>query len=110
GSLAGSYAVALYYSDTTLGTVTINFSVPTVPPTYDATLLVPFPANALSSELRTMIFDGAGNYSWSGTRNTNGTSTPIPAGSGTYTVASDGGLTLDSGLTRHLLAGGSTFL
>lgn len=107
-SLNGTYAVALYYSDAPVAPGTINLIVPTVP--YSASLPVPFPVNGLSSELRTMIFDGAGNYSWSGTRNTNGTSTSIPPGSGTYTVASDGALTLDTGLTGQLLAGASTLL
>jgi len=108
-SLQGSYAVALYYSDATAGPAnTIALDVPDTLP-YEASLAVPFPGYALNSELRTMIFDGAGNYSWSGTRNTSGNSRPV-SGSGSYTVAADGALTIDTGLTGHLLAGASTFI
>ena len=108
-SLQGSYAVALYYSDATAGPAdTIALNVPETLP-YQVSLDIPFPDYALNSELRTMIFDGAGNYSWSGTRNTGGVSRPV-SGSGTYTVAMDGALTIDTGLTGHLLAGASTFI
>jgi hypothetical protein len=108
-SLQGSYAVALYYSDATAGPLnTIALDVPDMLP-YQASLDVPFPGYALNSELRTMIFDGAGNYSWSGTRNTSGVSRPV-SGSGTYTVAEDGALTIDTSLTGHMLAGASTFI
>jgi len=108
-SLQGSYAVALHYSDATAGPAnTIALDVPDMLP-YEASLSVPFPGYALNSELRTMIFDGAGNYSWSGTRNTSGISRPV-SGSGSYTVAADGALTIDAALTGHLLAGASTFI
>jgi hypothetical protein len=108
-SLQGSYAVALYYSDDTGGAAdTIALDVPDTLP-YQANLDVPFPRYALNIEFRTMIFDGSGNYSWSGTRNTSGVSRPV-SGSGSYTVAADGALTIDTGLTGHLLAGASTFI
>ena len=107
-SLSGSYAVALYYSDASAGTPnTINLVVDMTP--FSGTFAVPFPGYALNSELRTMVFDGAGNYTWSGTRNTSGASTAV-SGSGTYAVGSDGSLALDTGLTGHLLAGASTFI
>ena len=104
----GSYAVALYYSDATAGpSSTINLNVTRTP--YNNTFPVPFPGYALNSELRTMTFDGAGNYTWSGIRNTSGASRPT-SGSGTYVLASDGTLTLDTGLAGNVLAGASTFI
>jgi len=108
-NLQGSYAVALYYSDATAGPDnTVSLDVPVTLP-YNASLAVPFPSYALNSELRTMVFDGAGNYSWSGTRNTSGVSTAV-SGSGSYTIAPDGALSIDTGLTGHLLPGASTFI
>ena len=107
-SLSGNYAVALYYSDPAQGpSDTINLVVDMTP--FSGTFAVPFPGYALNSELRTMIFDGAGNYTWTGTRNTSGMSRAV-SGSGSYAVAADGSFTLDTGLTGHLLAGGSTLL
>lgn len=107
-SLNGSYAVALYYSDPAAGPAgSINLSVTKTP--YAATFDVPFPAYALNSELRTMAFDGAGNYTWSGIRNTSGVSRAV-SGSGTYAVAADGALNFDTGLNGHLLAGASAFI
>ncbi|MEO8156426.1 MAG: hypothetical protein ABI648_01430 [Betaproteobacteria bacterium] len=107
-SFNGSYAVALYYSDATVGPPgTINLNVTKTP--YNNTFAVPFPGYALSSELRTMTFDGAGNYTWSGTRNTSGNSSPA-SGSGTYVLATDGTLTLDTGLAGNVLAGASAFI
>ncbi len=104
----GSYAVAVYYSDATAGPPgTINLNLSKTP--YNNTFTVPFPGYALNSELRTMTFDGAGNYAWSGTRNTSGASIPT-SGSGTYALAADGTLTLDTGLAGNVLGGGSTFV
>jgi hypothetical protein len=107
-SLDGAYGVAHYYSDASarpLNTIALDFR--RTP--FNDTVNVPFPAYAFSAELRSATFDGAGNYTWSGTRNRGGVSSAV-AGSGTYFVAGDGSLTLDTGLTGHLLAGGSTFL
>ena len=107
-SLKGSYTVALYNFDVGAGPPdTINLNVARTP--YTGTFNVPFPDYALNSELRTMNFDGAGRYTWSGTRNTGGVSSLV-SGSGTYAVARDGSLTFDTGLEGHLLAGASTFI
>jgi hypothetical protein len=107
-SLNGTYGVAHYYSDANAGPLnTITLDVRRTP--FDDTVNVPFPAYAFNTELRSATFDGAGNYTWSGTRNRGGVSSAV-AGSGTYFVAGDGSLSLDTGLTGHLLAGGSTFL
>ncbi len=107
-SLNGTYSVAHYRSDATAGPLnTIRLNVRRTP--YNETVDVPFPANAFGTELRSTTFDGAGNYTWSGTRNRGGSSSSV-TGSGTYAVAGDGSLTLDSGLAGHLHAGGSTFI
>ncbi len=107
-SLIGSYGVAHYYSDATAGPLnTITLDVRRTP--YSSTVTVPFPAYAFNTERRAATFDGAGNYSWSGTRNRGGVVSAV-SGNGTYAVAGDGTLTLDSGLTGHLLAGGGTFV
>jgi len=107
-SLSGSYGIAHYYSDATAGPLnTITLDVRRTP--YSNTFNVPFPAYAFTTELRAATFDGAGSYSWSGTRNRGGV-VIVVSGSGTYAVAGDGALTLDSGLTGHLLAGGGTFI
>jgi hypothetical protein len=107
-SLNGSYGVARHYSDATAGPLnTITLDVRRTP--YSGTVNVPFPAYAFNTELHTATFDGAGSYSWSGTRK-QGSVVSAVSGSGTYAVAGDGTLTLDSRLTGHLLAGGSTFL
>jgi len=107
-SLNGTYGVAHYYSDATAGPLnTIDLDIRRTP--YSDTVDVPFPAYAFNTELRAATFDGAGRYSWSGTRK-QGSVVSAVSGSGTYAVAGDGSLSLDSGLTGHLLAGGSTFL
>ena len=107
-SLSGSYGVAHYYTDATPGPPgTIALDVPRTP--YSETVAVPFPAYAFNTEWRTTTFDGAGNYTWSGTRNRGGVTSPV-SGSGTYAVAADGALTLSTGLAGHVLAGGGTFL
>ncbi|HUF82945.1 MAG TPA: hypothetical protein VMN03_17590, partial [Burkholderiales bacterium] len=107
-SLSGSYGVAHYYSDAGAGPLnTIGLDINSTP--YSETVDVPFPAYAFNTELRTATFNGAGSYSWSGTRK-RGSDVSAVSGSGTYAVAGDGTLTLDGRLTGHLLAGGSTFL
>jgi hypothetical protein len=107
-SLGGSYGVAHYYADSTPGPPsTIALEVPRTP--YSETVAVPFPAYAFNTEWRTTTFDGAGGYTWSGTRNRGGVTSPV-SGGGTYAIAADGALTLSNGLTGHVLAGGSTFL
>jgi hypothetical protein len=107
-SLSGSYGVAHHYSDAGAGPLsTIDLDIRRTP--YSETLDVPFPAYAFNTELHTATFNGAGSYSWSGTRK-RGSVVSAVSGSGTYAVAGDGTLTLDGGLTGHLLADGSTFL
>lgn len=107
-SLRGSYGVAHYSSDAAAGPLnTIRLNVRRTP--FSDAVDVPFPANAFTTELRSATFDGAGNYTWSGIRNRGGSSSSV-TGSGTYAVAGDGSLSLDSGLTGHLLADGSTFI
>lgn len=107
-SLGGTYTVALHYVDATTGPPdTIVINVPDTP--HSSTVAMPFPARAFNSELRTVTFNGAGSYTWSGTRNRGGVSSPV-AGNGTYAVAADGTLTLDGGLAGNVLAGGSTFV
>jgi hypothetical protein len=107
-SLNGSYGVAHHYSDAGAGPLnTIDLDIPRTP--YSETVDVPFPAYAFNTELRTATFNGAGSYSWTGTRNRGGVVSTV-SGNGTYAVAGDGTLTLDSGLTGHLIAGGSTFI
>jgi hypothetical protein len=107
-SLSGGYAVAKYYSDATarpLGTIDLDIKKTPFNGTFD----VPFPAIAFSAELGTLTFNGAGAYTWSGTRNRGGVSSAVSS-SGSYAVAADGTLTLDTGLTGNVLAGGSTFV
>jgi hypothetical protein len=107
-SLNGTYSVAHYRSDAAAGPLnTIRLNVRRTP--YNETVDVPFPEYAFATELRLATFDGAGNYTWTGIRNRGGVSGTV-AGSGTYAVAGDGSLTLDTGLAGHLLAGGSTFI
>jgi hypothetical protein len=107
-SLSGSYGVAHYYSEATAGPLsTITLDIARTP--FIETVEVPFPAHAFNTELRTTTFDGAGNYTWSGTRNRGGVTSAV-AGSGTYSIAGDGTLTLSTGLTGHVLAGGSAFV
>ena len=107
-SLSGTYGVAHYYSDATAGPLsTIALDVRSTP--YNETVDVPFPAYAFNTELWSATFDGAGSYTWSGTRNRGGVSSPA-AGGGTYSVAGDGSLALDTGLTGHLQSGGSSFI
>jgi hypothetical protein len=107
-SLSGSYGVAHYSSDAAAGPLnTIRLNVRRTP--FNDTVDVPFPAYAFTTELRSATFDGAGNYTWSGTRNRGGSSSAV-TGSGTYAVAGDGSLSLDSGLTGHLQSGGAGFL
>lgn len=107
-SLNGSYGVAHHYSDAGAGPLnTISLDIGRTP--YRDTVNVPFPAYAFNTELHTATFDGAGSYSWSGTRKRGSVASTV-SGSGTYAVAGDGSLTLDGRLTGHLLAGGSTFL
>ena len=107
-SLGGTYAVTLYGADPGAAPAsTIDISVPRTP--FSGTFDVPFPLAAFSVELRTVTFNGAGAYTWSGTRNRGGVSSPV-SGSGTYAVAADGTLTTDGGLGGNVLAGGSTFV
>ena len=107
-SLSGSYGVAHYYSDATAGPLsTIALDISRTP--YSDTVNVPFPSYAFTAELWSASFDGAGNYSWTGTRNRGGVPSPA-AGGGTYSVGGDGSLTLDNGLTGHLQSGGSSFI
>jgi hypothetical protein len=107
-SLSGSYGVASYYSDAGAGPLrTIALDIRRTP--FSDTVDVPFPAYAFNTELHTATFDGAGNYTWAGTRNRGGASSAV-SGSGTYTVAGDGSLSLNSGLTGHLQSGGASFI
>lgn len=107
-SLSGTYAVAYHYVDASTGPPdTIDINVPRTP--YSASLAVPFPGYAFTTEMQLMTFNGAGGYLWSGTRNRAGVTSPV-SGSGTYAVAADGALTLSSGLAGNVLAGGSTFI
>lgn len=107
-SLSGSYRVARYYSDATAGPLsTIALDIPRIP--YSDSVNVPFPSYAFNTELWSASFDGAGNYSWTGTRNRGGVPSPA-AGAGTYSVGGDGSLALDIGLTGHLQSGGSSFI
>jgi hypothetical protein len=107
-SLNGSYGVAHHYSDAGAGPLnTIDLDIRRTP--YSDTVDVPFPAYAFNTELRTATFNGAGSYSWSGTRK-QGSVVSAVSGNGTYAVAGDGTLTLDGRLTGHLSAGGGTFL
>ncbi|MEO8165483.1 MAG: hypothetical protein ABI619_08800 [Betaproteobacteria bacterium] len=108
-SLDGNYSLALYYSDAPDGVASrLTLDVPRTP--YDAIIDVPFPGSVLNSELRNVTFDGAGNYSWTGTRNTGGIAAAV-SGSGTYTVDTDGTLSLEGGSTRgSVLAGGDMFI
>ncbi len=107
-SLNGDYSLALYYSNASAGGAAISLNVAETP--YSTTVEVPFPGNALNSELRIITFDGAGNYVWSGARNTGGIATSA-SGSGTYSVSADGTLTLDGGsASGSVLAGGSSFI
>jgi hypothetical protein len=59
--------------------------------------------------LRSVTFNGAGSYTWTGTRNRGGVSSPV-SGNGTYAVAADGALTMEGTLAGNVLAGGSTFV
>jgi hypothetical protein len=107
-SLGGTYTVGLYYADPGAAPAgTIDIDIPATP--FSGAFPVPFPLAAFSNELRTMTFNGAGSYTWTGIRNRGGVSTPV-SGNGTYAVAADGRLTTDGGLAGHLLAGGSTFV
>jgi hypothetical protein len=107
-SLGGTYAVTLYGADPGAAPAgTIDISIPGTP--FSGTFDVPFPLAAFSVELRTVTFNGAGAYTWSGTRNRGGVSSPV-SGNGTYAVAADGTLTTDGGLGGNVLAGGSTFV
>lgn len=108
-SLNGEYGVAHYTSDANAGPLdTITLDVSRTP--YSETVDVPFPAYAFNTVLRTTTFDGAGTYTWSGTRNRGGVTSAVN-GSGTYSISTNGTLTLlDTGLTGKLLAGGSTFI
>jgi hypothetical protein len=107
-SLGGTYAVTLYYSDPGAAPAgTISISIPRTP--FSGTFAVPFPLAAFSTELRTVTFNGAGSYTWSGIRNRGGVSSPV-SGNGTYAVAADGALTMEGSLAGNVLAGGSTFV
>lgn len=107
-SLGGTYAVAFHATDpAAVPPGTIDISIPRTP--FSGTFDVPFPSAAFNTELRTMTFNGAGSYSWTGTRNRGGVSSPV-SGNGTYAVAADGTLTTDGGLAGSVLAGGSTFV
>jgi hypothetical protein len=107
-SLGGTYAVSYHYVDATTGPPgTIGINVPSTP--FSSSLAAPFPGSAFNTELQQVIFNGAGGYLWSGTRNRGGVTSPV-SGSGTYAVAADGALTLSNGLAGNVLAGGSTFI
>lgn len=107
-SLGGTYTVTFYYSDPAAGPANgLDISIPDTP--FSGGFDVPFPVSGFNTELRTMTFNGAGNYSWSGTRNQGGISSAV-SGNGTYAVAADGSLTTDGGLEGNVLAGGSTFI
>jgi hypothetical protein len=107
-SLGGTYTVALYYADPGAAPAgTIDIDIPDTP--FNGAFAVPFPLAAFSTELRTVTFNGAGSYTWSGIRNRGGVSSPV-SGNGTYAVAGDGTLTTDGGLAGTVLAGGSTFI
>jgi len=107
-SLGGTYSVTLYYADPgTAPAGTIDISIPRTP--FSGTFAVPFPVAAFSVELRTVTFNGAGSYIWTGTRNRGGVSSPV-SGNGTYAVAADGALTMEGTLAGNVLAGGSTFV
>ena len=107
-TLSGSYGVTFYSSDAKAGPQDV-INIPSVP----STVSVPFPGYAFTTSVATVTFDGAGNFTYSGTRNRGGVSSAV-SGSGTYAVAANGTLTFAStGGTPHagnVLAGGSTFI
>lgn len=73
----------------------------------------PLPApRGFASSLVTLTFDGAGGVSLTGSENEDGTSAPT-SGSGTYSIASDGTLTLTTNgksKSGSVLAGGGAFM
>lgn len=107
-TLSGSYGLTFYSSDATAGPQDV-INIPSVP----SSVSVPFPGYAFSTSVVTVTFDGAGNFTYSGTRNRGGVSGTV-SGSGAYAVAANGTLTFSStGGTPHagnVLAGGSTFI
>jgi len=67
------------------------------------------PPLGFSVDDQTFVFDGAGNWTSSGTKNQDGVTSPTSS-SGTYSVAVNGTYTSSDGGTGGILAGGSTIV
>ena len=72
------------------------------------------PPNGFQGNLGIMTFDGSGNWTITGSFNSDGSVGPMTGiTSGTYSVAGNGAVTLTAGtdqFTGHVLADGSTFI
>jgi hypothetical protein len=102
-SATGSYTLVSYSFNSTTPQPALPVE-PAMPPQP----LLPSPLG-FRDQLATITFDGAGNFTSSGSVNSDGTSNAA-SGSGTYSIAADGTFTTSTGFTGSVLAGGSTFV
>jgi hypothetical protein len=106
-SLSGTYAFSGFLVDVSPESSLVSLDIPAVP--YTGGLSVPIVPDGFASDAGTVTFDGSGGFSYSTTSNEDGTTVTL-SGTGSYSVASDGALTIDSTLVGSVLPGGSMFI
>jgi hypothetical protein len=106
-SLAGIYTLATYQHDTGATQPLLPLNIPSTP--FSGSVQQMDPAG-FKSQYMTVTFDGAGNYSASIQQNVDGVGSSTNQ-NGTYTVASDGSVSIDGGVVAgQLSADASTFV
>lgn len=105
-SLTGAYSAFDYFRNANATPVNIPVNVPSTP--FSGNLQANFVSTGFTSEITDANFDGAGGVALARSRNSDGVFSNSTQ-AGTYSLASDGTLTVP-GLQGSLLAGGSALL
>jgi hypothetical protein len=106
-SLTGTYSLVTYQFDNGGTQPTLSQNIPSTPFLVSLQQMNPV---GFKSQFMTVTFDGAGNYSSSIQQNIDGTGSSTSQ-NGTYSVASDGSVSIDGGVVAgHLSADASTFV
>jgi hypothetical protein len=106
-SLTGTYSLVTYQFDNGGTQPTLSQNIPSTPFLVSLQQMNPV---GFKSQFMTVTFDGAGNYSSSIQQNTDGVGSSTNQ-NGTYSIASDGSVSIDSGVVAgHLSADASTFV
>jgi Spy/CpxP family protein refolding chaperone len=103
-SLTGTYTLLTYQHDTGSAQPTIPVNVPSTPFSGSVQQMNP---TGFKSQYMTVTFDGAGNYSSNIQQNVDGAGSS-PTQNGTYSVATDGSVSIDSGVVAGQLSADAT--